>query len=750
MLPLLAGCNDELFSDEDLAIGADGEVVFRIDIDPAEGTRSAVDDSKTRFDIGELIHVRAEYRCEANGKDTTKLQYGVLKYDGSGIWSAFSTANALRWPDDAKDADFTAYYINGSNGVLSGNTPDPKLLGDYNFDEIPLHAEALKVTYGHAVKLPMKRLFALLTLTELKDDVSDELWFEVPSTSDVSGEPMNNAFEFSFNPETYVMTPRFVRVENNDYHNSDGDPLVYVKGRRSILRDDEVIEEGMAQDVNFLLQPGVYHKFNLLYPRSRNIYATYLTYGNGRDLEDVTGKEGFVANGRYKFSVLKSLGIVVEETPEDGWDKDAPRVLLDVEAFLRAVNSGSDYFEKDPDTGEEVQILESTTDGTKLLHNIDFGYFYYDIFENGLFKPILNTTFDGDYHYIYHLGCPLFYENDGTILNLGLRDSKTEVITSSQHLSRYGSTVDTSYNGLIACRNRGTVSNMRVINVEMTVNVQTTDPDHPEGEAHNMAILFGVNSNNVYNVGIAGNMILHVTGDENNVLTPSVSIGGLAGQNLGAIQGVTYVEDEDFESPEIKIYVEIGGENGVYRMGGIAGNNTGNLIDIFLPSVLVDASASNALESYLGGMIGDNPSSDIAPRISDCIVRGEVIAGEITPLLNLTAVSYTGGVAGSFNIRTNLFESSVSVGVTGLANASDEVECGEGGAFGLIETEVGFVPGTIQTLACYGSTLSGAGYVGNFAGISPEGFDWNYFTGKNINVRRHVEDNIGFVGNPYF
>lgn len=748
LLITLTGCREEDFDSGEIAMGPNGEVVFRIDIYDEGMTRSAVDDSKRIFDIGELIHVRAEYKCELNGEASTKLQYGVLKYSGSGLWTSYGDGYGLHWPDDAVTATFTAYYINGSNGALSGNTPDPKLLGDYNFDEIPLHAEAKDVVYGHAVKLPMKRLFALLTLTEIKEGAADELWFSIPLTSNVSGESLNNAFEFEFDPETYVMTPRFCRIESSDYLDDNGQPLVYIKGRRSQPREDEIIAEGMAPNVNFLLQPGVYHQFNLLYPRSRNIYATYLTYGNGRDLEHITGSEGLVANGRYTFSVLKSLGIIVEETPEDGWDKEPPRVIVDVEAFLRAANSGSDYFEKDPDTGEDVQILESTVEGTRLLHNVDFQYFYYDIFQKDYFKPILNNTFDGGYHYIYNMGCPLFYENDGIIINLGIRNAKTGTIISCENLEHFGTTVDTSYNGLITSRNKGTISNMRVVNAEMSVVIETSDKDHPEGEAHNVALLFGVNSGNVYDIGIAGTLTLRVESDDANVLTPSISIGGVAGQNLGLIQGVTYVEDEDFSSPEIKVFNECRGENGVYRMGGIVGNNTGTLSDIFLPSVTVDASGSDALESYLGGMIGENPSSDTAPRISGCIVRGEVIAGNITPLLNLFACSYAGGVAGSFNIQTYLLDSSVSVGVTGIESPAPEVECAEGGAFGLLKTGVGYAPGKIQTLACFGSVLSGAGYKGNFAGIAPAGYGWDYFEGNDIHVKKHVNDNMGFVGTP--
>lgn len=741
MLPLLAtifgSCSDEGFPTD--GFGPAGEVTFDIGIEGMGGTRSAVDESKTYFDVGELIHVRAEYECRLEDETFTRLQYGVLKYDGRGSWSPYGASYALKWPDDAVGGSFEAYYINGSNGVLSGNNMQPKLLSDFRFDAIPLHGEMHNVRYGQAVKLQMRRVFSLLTLTDMKEGISDELWFTVPDNSDVSGKPLNNAFRLLFNPETYEMTQEFSRIASADYKDDNDMPLVFIKSK---LTETETEEQGVQTEVNYLLQPGTYHKFDVLYPRGRTTYATYLTYG--RDLSLVEGAEEFRPNGRYTFSILKSLGVIVEETPEDGWDDTEPTVIIDVEAFLRAANSGSDYFVKDPDTDEDVQILESTLDGTRLLRNVDFRNFYYDIFENGLFKPVLGNTFDGGYHYIYNMGCPLFYENNGVIINLGIRNAKTGPIISSENKPVFGTTLDTSYNGLITSRNYGTVSNVRVDNAEMTVQIQTSDPDEPTQEAHNASLLFGVNRGNVYDLALAGTLTLTVENAPGETVMPRVSMGGVAGQNLGTVYGLTYIDDDTFEMPVLTIYNNCRGDNGVYKVGGIVGNNTGNLMDIFIPQVIADASASSGLESYLGGMVGDNPSSNTgAPRIADCIVRGEVIAGKVTPVLNLTSLSYAGGVAGSMSIQADVLNSSVTVGVSGSPFTSTDVEYAEGGAFGILETSVGIYEGSIQTLACYGSKLTGSGYMGNFAGIVPQGFGQEHYLDKGINVRRITDKFVG-------
>ena len=752
---LLAGCQDDDFLTD--GMGPDGEVLFRIEIDTPDGTRTAVDESKTRFQEGELVHIRAEFDCEKNGEQYKRYHYGVLQYAGKGIWSPYGDAYALKWPDEAKTGTFTAYYIYGSNGVLTSNNVDPKLISDYAFDEIPLHGQAVNVRYGEAVKLPMKRVFALLTLTEMKEGISDELWFTIPETeipaddeayTPVPGEEprelpyLNNAFRIVFDPDNnYEMRQEFSRIPSVDYRDSNGKNLAFVKSRftRTVDPDNP---ENVSTEINFLLEPGAYHQFTLLYPRGRTTYATYLTYGH--DLSRYTSTKGFVANGRYTFSILKSLGVIVEETPEEGWDESEPVIIVDVDAFMKSVNSGNEYYEKDLNSDEDVQITEKTDNGLKLLRNIDFRYYQYDVLKDGTF-PNLNLTFNGDYHYIYHLGCPLFYENNGTIINLGLKEAETKTpIISSEHLPRNGTTIDNSYNGFIASRNYGTVSNMRVAKASMRIQIQTTNPDEPAHEAHNASLLFGSNIGNVYDIGISDELTLTVENAAGEEIMPGVQIGSVAAQNLGSVTGITPIEEEGYVAPTVRIYNRCAGDNGVYRVGGVVGNNMGALYDIFMPSVTVDASASNALESYLGGLAGDIPSSSSStPVISGCIVRGEVTAGALKPLLNLDAYSYTGGVAGSMHIQCSISDSSISVGVTDNSPLAEDAQYAAGGAFGQIKSSVGYREGGIQTLACFGSTLKGHGYLGNFAGMAPSGYGWSHYQNNEINVRRLVENNVG-------
>lgn len=768
MMAAFAGCLKEESLLTDGAARANGvPVELDIDIVCEPGTRGILSESKREFNDKELVHIRAEFLCDESeeGSDIKKYRkdvvYTILQCTSSSYldnryyvrWATYSGQPDLIWPNDAVSGTFTAYYISGSNGALSGNPMPAKLLSDYKASEVPLSAEVKDVAYGEAVRLPMKRLFSFLTLTEMQEGISNDMWFSLPENSD-GGVKLNNAFQLLFDTDSKTMIPTFSQIASEDYKDSNGNPLVFVK---TYNRDEESEEDGSASGISFFLEPKVYHQFSILYPRTRDTYVTYLNYTG--DLakvirnEDQSNTEGaFMPNGRYVFSILKSLGVIVDETPDDGWDKGEPTVIVDVEAFLKAAESGSDYYEKDDITEEEVQILESTSEGTRLLRNVCFNHYYYDVFPDN-FRPSLHNTFDGDYHYICDMACPLFYENYGNIVNLGIRNAKTnadEPIVSCEKADRNGQTVDMSYNGIIACRNMGMVDNVRVIDVDMTVKIRTTNGNTQE--AHNVSLLFGANQGRVYDVGLAGELKLTVENDNGVTVMPKVMTGGVAGQNTGTIRGISYIDDENeaFDMPAITITNKCVGDNGVYWFGGIAGNNTGSLDNIFMPSVDIDSSQSRGLGSYLGGMTGECPSSTSgASSISDCIVRGSIEAGEIRSITNLESYSYSGGVSGSLNLQAYVSNSSVSVAVTDRSTPDSAVMYGVGGAFGIIQPlDRGILEGEISILSCYGTALTGNGYKGNFAGIVPGGYGWSHYEDNQINLKQHSgTGNIGLERN---
>lgn len=739
----LVGCRDDDFIPE--WTGGDKGVRFYADILPPEGTRGIDDESKTQFETNELIHIIAEFDCVFNGEEYTETHYGVMKYAGKGIWNPLSDTYALIWPNEAVKGHFKAYYMYGSTGAFTENTMPAKLLSDYGYEEIPLSDEVADVKYGEAVKLRMKRMFAHLKLTEMKEGISNQLWFTIPASDEIT---LNNAFRFKFDPQTQTVTPQFLQVPSTSYKDENGNGMVFIESK--LIESDLEGMGDMTANVSYFLQPGVYKKFNILYPRTHDSFATYLSYGRNLNavVREVTGEEDLKPNGRYVFSILKSLGVIVDQAPEDGWDKSDAKVEVDVEKFLRAINGGTNYFEQDKDTGEDVQILEQTGEGTKLLMNVDFKNTYYDVFGDDAFKPILNTVFDGNYHYIHNMGCPLFYQNDGSIINLGIKDADTSAhpLVSSENLESHGTVFDNSYNGIITSRNYGTVSNVRVSGVNMTVQILTSDADNVTQEAHNVSLLFGTNSGNIYDIALAGQLNLTVQNHPGETVVPRVSIGGLAGQNLGLISGIRHIDETGFTSPMIAITNLCNGTNGVYKIGGVAGNHTGTLDDIFIPSLDINSSRSKGLESEIGGIVGESPSSTSgAPGIFGCIVRGEVSAGTVEPVLNLESLSYTGGIAGALNVQCFVKNCSVSVGVKGSPETIDKVDYAEGGAIGLLKLTQGFPEGGIETVSCFGSRLVGHNNIGNFAGIVSQNYDWDHYKDNEITVKQMVSNNIGAV-----
>lgn len=726
-------------------------------------TRGVFDESKKSFETGELLHIRAEFDCSRNGEiGKTDVQYGILKYSGKGKWTAFDSAHTMYWPDEAVSGTFTAYYINGSNGALSSNTMEPVLLSDFAYGEEPLYGETKDISYGTTVRLDMSHVFAHLTLTEMNNDVPGELWFTVPKSlqkrndnGDLDEPVFNNAFYLEFDEDTKMMSHKFTQVPNtlykdegysdSDYKDENGDEkyLVYIS---SSTEQYETEDGHIMTRCHFFLEPREYHKFALQYSRSHTEYSTYLSYN--RDLSNVLAlyeEEKLMPNGTYEFSVLKSLGVVVEEEPDDNWDDDSAPYEVDVEEFLKAAATGSEYWVDVEGSDERVEILEPTMNGTRLLKNIDFKHSYYYVFEDG-YVPNLSNTLDGNYHYIVNTACPLFNQNQGSIINLGLKDIKTPIIESNENFPLSGGGFfDTSYNGLICCRNNGIVRNMRVVNAEMTVAVRTSDDDEPTQEAHNAALLFGVNRGSVSNINLSGNFSLKVTNAEGEDIMPNVMIGGLTGQNLGTISGIGSIDAEGFSSPSIKIKNICKGANGVYLVGGVTGLNPGILDDIYLASVEVDGSGSVGVESRIGGIVGEIPNSNTgSPEVRGCIIRGSISAGEVNSLTNVNSLTYAGGFAGSLNLQGVLENNSVSISVTGSSYTDAKVTYATGGAFGRIEKSLGTSDGNIYKLAAFGSVLTGVSeYIGNFAGIVPPGYGWNYYQDRDIAVRQAVNDNVG-------
>ena len=753
---VLPGCREEDFFADAPSMGPNGEVYISAEILPMEGTRGIDDESKSVFENGELLHIKAVFYCHSliDGREYEDREYGVFEYKGKGIWEPITPGYALKWPDEAVSGTFTAYYMHGSTGAFTDNTMPLRRLSSYSFEEVPLSDE-VHVNYGQAVRLEMKHLFTYLKLTELREGISDQLWFSIPADDVVKpagnpdgGHPLHNAFRFAYKDgEIY---PEFSSIPSTDYKDDEGNPIVYIESK--LAESDPSGDAGMTATVSYFLEPGVYNKFNLLYPRSIDTYNTYLSYGRrlSEVVRTVTGREDLKPNGRYVFSILKSLGVIVEKAPEQGWDKSDAAVKVDVEKFLRAANSGSSYSEYDAENDAWVEILEQGPLGSVLVRNVDFDFEYYDSFGDDHFLPTINTTFNGNYHYIQNLACPLFYQNGGAIINLGIRNVKTDrpLVSSNNFEGTNGYVYNNSYNGIIASQNDGTVSNVRVSNIDMKVQVITTSPSEATQESHSIGLLFGSNRGNVYDVALAGDLNVTVENYPGHDIVPRVTIGGIAGQNLRLISGVTYIDDAGFQTPEITVVNLCRGLNGVYKIGGVVGNHTGALSDIYIPNVKIESWQSEGLQSMIGGVVGESPNSTSgAPSIEGCIVRGVVEAGKVAPLINLECLSYAGGIAGGCDVQSIIRNCSISVDVMGSPEPTLEgVEYAEGGAFGFLIKTVGYAEGEIYTVSCFGSKLEGHASRGNFAGLVSPGYGWDRYKDKYITLKQFPGcNNVGAV-----
>lgn len=724
-------------------------VNIEVSIKPAEGTRGLLDESKTSFAVNELIHIRAEYICddpENPGNTETEIQYGVMKYSGNGKWAYESDEYSLNWPRTAISAKFTAYYLYGTTGVLTANTMEPIMLSDFNYGEDPLTGVAEYVQWGHTVSFDMEHIFTHLLLTQISSGISDNMFFLPPFSSDPESDyqQLNNAFRLEYDEETKEISGVFLRIPSEDFKDQAGNGLVYVAGKTENY--DDVEEDGEVRArVRYFLEPKAYHQFELMYPRSRTETTTYLSYGG--DLTNKTGGAGMLRNHYYEFSILKSSGISMEQDPDDGWDDSIPVEILDVEEFIKAVNRGESYSQTDPKTGEIIDILETSSVGTILLKNIDFHHFFYDIID-GDFLPDLSLTFDGNYHSIYNMACPLFNENHGTIKNLGIKDAVTQLEHPLQSNENYegiqGGKADFSRNGIICRINIGNIQNLHLNHVEMEVQVKTTGTTYEDAsrEAHNAALLVGSNRGSISGIRMGGVMTLRVKNEASISTLPNVIIGTLTGQNLATIDDVAPLDEDEGPAPVYTIYNECNGSSGVYMVGGVVGSNTGTLRNIMMSSITVDATKSMGVESLMGGVAGNMPlSSSGAPVIDACIIRGNVKAGPTNSMININSNSYIGGVAGLMNCQGIVTDSSVSVGVIGTSYYDQRVNYGVGGAFGRIEKIAGVEEGEIHTLACFGSMLSGVKNIGNFVGVAPEGFTMeDHYSGKNINYKRYAEN----------
>ena len=757
---LLNSCQDDLyFSTAD----QNGEypIEFSFTVTQPNGARAFSDDIpvKTSFTNGDVIHILGTFQTKALQEDGSTVEgvvkrYGALQYNSTTRnWTAVS-GNTLTWPSIATSGSFEAYYVSGSNGVLTVDNPIYKSsLSDITPMSDPLEASVNDVIYGHAVELNFKHICANLMLTEMQPMVSNVYFFNTTDVyeSDMTTErPFNNGFQLQLKqnadnqPE---LSFEFIQIVDPDF------PQNYHIAGQAMSQEniDAAGNVTTTGKVYYFLQPGYYPKFDITYPAQAPQTYNYLSYDYSNIPDNVAGpnvenvKPNLAANTTYTLAINKSPGVIITApTSEGGWDDDGEFYpLLDVEEFLKAVYNSSDYSEDD------VKILEQTADGSKLLRNLDFKNFNYSGFKDQTFNPNVQDSkvFDGDLHYIRNLGSPLFRYNYGTIKNIGIQDVEitgTSYEDSSRDfMNRHGSLC--MWN-----RQMATITNVRVSNVNMTIKVRSTQSAEEDGsETHNLGCVVGSNTGNVSSVALSGTLSLTVEPEGSNEVNSKVLIGGISGQN--AAEGNISEIASRGTGLQINITNTCTGSLGSYSIGGIVGVSSGLISDVTLPNVNINSQQSKGVTSYIGGMAGQLAvTQSQASSLTSCIVGGSVYAGPTAIYGVLTSENYIGGIAGVV-MGVPISECRSAVSVYGTSTTLSDIIYATGGAFGRIRSSE---TNSFDDIIAYGSVLQAPqnngqaanikNFVGNFAGIVPTGQTWNDdYANHNILVHSFTEENIG-------
>lgn len=763
---LLGGCTDDWLVKEPEGY-FNGEKIVEFNFEWPDETTRGFDDNvnvKHKFTKGDMIHVVGTFNTRALQEDGSSItgmesRYGALQFDGIS-WRSVDNSK-LTWPSISTDGQFYAYYVSGSDGVITengGNSITPILLQNITPASDPLYAPlSAKVEYGHAVKLNFDHLCTYLQLIDLEPMVASEYFFTtngLKESENGESKTFNNAFRIFLTQNESeelkgdpVLNFEFLTIPDSQYA---GAVQISSKVTKDYSSDGKEIAIA-----GYFLEPGFYETFKLSYPSTAPQTFDYLTY----DYNNIPKNSGNVdyqvvppqlkAGTTYNLTITKSPGITINTPPGGGgWDEEGPLFDVDVEDFLKAVCRGDEYYNSDG-----AQILEKTANGSKLLHNVDFKWEDYTNGFSDSFEPNLqgNVTFDGNYHYIDHLGSPFLRYNYGNILNLGIRNIRFNA--TSEKLDN--TNTDRSRFGALCAWNRdvATIENVRVENVDMNILVSSAISDDSDGsETHNIGCTVGSNTGKISGMGIDGTFNLTVGGTDNSV-SASVLIGGIAGQNAAGatISDVSMLSD----SFRLNITNTCKGNIGSYSIGGVTGESTGNLIGIYLSNINLDSRSSSGVTSYIGGIAGQVSSSSNSSGILDsCVVSGLVYAGNTAQYNDLNSGSYIGGLVGA-DLDVPVIDCRAAVSVYGSQTANTDVLYATGGAFGRIRVASSGLY-RYENITAYGSVLQAPGasqsivsYVGNFAGIVPVGQSWeDDYAPHNIVVRQFNQvQNIGTTMN---
>lgn len=688
-----------------------------------------ISNPKTSFQVGDIIHIQGIFNALYNEEETVITRYGALRKVNNG-WDTVP-GSKMKWPNMATTGTFTAYYISGTSGLLTVGEPVVTSLSNLDTDSDPLMAQSAQdIAYGRGVRMQFNHLCTYLTLEDLEPMVANSYW--ITSTDDATSSQIKNAFSINL-ASNNELSFEFLSIPDENYKD-----MVYVAGEAINTESSAGGELVTNTHANFFLAPGTYDSFMIRYPGINSESYEFLKYEYQTNADDEESVAPVLEAGKtYLLNVTKSPGITILSPPSaEGWDESDKYYSVDVPDFLQAVYEGNDYINSD-----DVLILEKTASGVRLLHNVDFNFEQY----NGIFETFdanINEgqVFDGNYHYIRNIGSPVFRYNYGTIRNIGLKSLNVTFVTDENDDTGH----DMSRQGVMCQWNRlGTIENLRIPEGGVINGlVNQAYGAMPEDETHNIGIVTGSNTGSINGVELGGSFTLTVTGyytdtnPEPAEVNVTVLTGGLTGQNTGSVSNINSPDN----NLNLTIYNKCQGSYGALYTGGLVGSNTGSITDVVIQTITVDCSDSEGLTLYSGGLTGELTASATNQSIvNNCMAQGTLISG-VAKYTSGDAQSgcYNGGLTGVLQ-NIPVTDARISVDIQGPSVSNDNVLYGTGGVFGRIRTNT-----SVSDIIAYGTRLSGVPYIGNFAGIVPEGMSWTDYEGKGIIVRAFPSiNNIG-------
>lgn len=418
------------------------------------GLKRGIADKKD-FKEADVIHVSAEFTLDPlTTESQTKekvTKYTILTLE-NGAWvnTRMEELYEMTWPWNAKDAKFTAYYLENWTGPVAqvGVELEPVVLDrfayrDSVFNPDPLEAVTEKVEYGHAVHLAFHHLCTRLTLVGVDDEDEYGLRFKPVGGVERS---LQNACTMKLDEDNRLHF-RFVEEES-----------------RQITA--QVDNEGDEKSVTFHLAPGDYSTFSLL---KRSEYA-YITISDVQELGELKAGESYTVS----LEDLKSN--ITQDGMDDYWGDDDDTITtakydnFNIKDFMNAIKEcNKDY--TCTLNGDTVTLLQKNKhrNEMKLMANVDFNG------ESFIPEDLPDiVTFNGGGFSILNLVNPMFNTLYGTVENLNLRgarlihkESDPDASSTADH--------DTGWGVLARVCEGGTVSNVSLADAELDITLHNGD-----------------------------------------------------------------------------------------------------------------------------------------------------------------------------------------------------------------------------------------------------------------------------------